>query len=362
MIFRYIISFCLLSFSLRAQSVFDSVYVVKTAQVYFATGQAEVFPEFQPALDSLAVFFEAHPSARKIRITAHTDSVGAAGMNLGLSQRRAAALRISLNRRGIPPEKIETVFFGENRPEAQNATEAGRQQNRRATLEVVAAVPMVDFAGQVQDKNTGQGVRATVHFSTKTRRDSIETDTVGHYAVRLPKDSVVKIEAIAVGYFFQSQMQRIYGTPEMIARMKKSPPVLALAPAKAGEKAVLNNLFFVGDQAILLRTSEPELPKVLKFMQLNPSIRIEIAGHINRPGVSPEKLDQFNWQLSVNRAKLVYNYLLEHNIPAERMTFKGYGNSEMLFPHPSATAEQQEQNRRVEIRVLNQQSARRTKP
>ena len=43
--------------------------------------------------------------------------------------------------------------------------------------------------------------------------------------------------------------------------MKKSPPVLALAPARAGEKAILNNLFFVGDQAVLLKTSEPELPK-----------------------------------------------------------------------------------------------------
>ena len=116
---------------------------------------------------------------------------------------------------------------------------------------------------------------------------------------------------------------------------------------------MLRDLFFVGNEAILLKVSEPELPKVLRFLQINPTLQIEIAGHINRPGVKPEKLSAWEWDLSVNRAKLVYDYLLENGIPATRLRYKGYGNSEMLFPDLGSTEEQQQQNRRVEVRVLS---------
>ena len=118
-----------------------------------------------------------------------------------------------------------------------------------------------------------------------------------------------------------------------------------------GEVADIENLYFVGDQAILLPKSEPELPKILKFMEINPKIKVEIAGHINLPNQGPVPENTCQFKLSVRRAKLVYDYLIDKGINPERIQYKGYGNSKMRFPM-GVTAEQQAQNRRVEIMIL----------
>ena len=125
-----------------------------------------------------------------------------------------------------------------------------------------------------------------------------------------------------------------------------------LPPAKVGETAVLRDLFFVGDEDVLLQVSEPELPKILKFMQINPDLKIEIGGHINGPGLIMENEPAWRRSLSERRAKTVYQYLLKHGIPAERMTCKGYMNTRMLFPKPNGEKEA-EQNRRVEIKIID---------
>ncbi|MBL7798783.1 MAG: OmpA family protein [Saprospiraceae bacterium] len=334
-----------------AQSVFDSLRVAHRAEVFFAFGKHNLDSTATATLDSFAGAWKANSNSYLVRITAHTDSVGSIVNNTALSQRRANAVRDALAQRGVPESQTRISYFGENLPVTENDTEEGRQRNRRATLELQTAIPMSPYFGKVTDKNTGEGIAATVHFSTRTRRDSVLTDSAGHFAVRLPKDSVVKTEVYAAGYFFESALKKILGTPEMLRRMQAEPLVIALPRAASGEKVAIKNFYFVGNEAILLKTSEPELPKVLKFMQVNPEIRIEIAGHINNPFKTPEQLEKWEWSLAVNRAKLVYDYLRRSGVAAERMTYKGYGNTEMLFPLPSATAEQQEQNRRVEIRV-----------
>ncbi len=336
--------------TVSAQSIFDSLYAAKSAEVYFAFGKADLTTEAGAVLDSLVASLKAEPRYLRIRITAHTDSIGSPAANEALSKRRAAAVRSKLLQRGLGDAQIEIAGFGERRPIAENSTEEGRQRNRRATLDVITAVPMATFAGQVKDRDTGKGVEATITFRSKTREDSIRTDTTGFYSVRLPKDSVLKIEAIAPNYFFQTTTAKIYGSPELYQKYKVSPDIV-LPPANVGEKAVLRDLFFVGDEAILLKVSEPELPKVLKFMQINPDLKVEIAGHINGPGLVMAREPEWRRGLSERRAKLVYDYLLKNGIPAERLTYKGYMNTQMLIPNPKNEKES-EQNRRVEIRVV----------
>jgi outer membrane protein OmpA-like peptidoglycan-associated protein len=143
---------------------------------------------------------------------------------------------------------------------------------------------------------------------------------------------------------------KIFGSPELYKKYKVNPDIV-LSPAKVGETAVLRDLFFVGDEAILLKVSEPELPKILKFMQLNPDLKVEIAGHINGPNLVMRNEPLWRQSLSERRAKVVYDYLLKNGIPAGRMTWKGYMNTQMLFPNPKSEQES-EQNRRVEIRVV----------
>ena len=341
---------CGLSAILPAQSLFDSLYSASYVEVFFSTGKADLNAEALTTLDSIAQFFSQNERFRLLRITAHTDSIGEKDNNESLAARRAMAVRKALVQRGVADEKIQTRAFGERSPVMTNSTESGRQRNRRATVEAVLSVPMTTFKGQIKDRETGKGVQALVNFRSKTRMDSTRTDSTGHYHVRLPKDSIVKVEAVAKNYFFEDFTTRIFGSPELYKKYKINTDI-ELPPAKPGEKAVLRNLFFVGDQAILLKMSEPELPKILKFMQVNPELRVEIAGHINKPGKPIPEPDPGEMDLSINRARVVHDYLLRNGIPAERLRFKGYGNSEMMFPH-ALSPKESEQNRRVEIRVL----------
>lgn len=335
--------------AVSSQSVFDSLYPARSAEVYFAFGKSDLTPEAGAVLDSMVANLKAEPRYLRIRITAHTDSVGTPAANEALSKRRAASVRDKLLQRGLGDARIEMGGFGKSRPVASNATEEGRQKNRRATLEIMVAVPMSTFAGRVKDRESGKGVEAMVAFRTKTREDSIRTDSMGYYSVRLPKDSVVKMEAVAPGFFFQTITARIFGSPELYRKYKISPDI-ELPPARVGETAVLRNFFFVGDEAVLLKVSEPELPKVLRFMQVNPTLKVEIAGHINGPGLVMKNEPLWRQSLSERRAKIVYEYLVKNGVPAQRMTFKGYMNTQMLFPQPKNDQEA-EQNRRVEIRV-----------
>lgn len=339
-----------LSVTLQAQSLFDSLYSASYVEVYFVTGKADLNAEALGILDSMARLFTTNERFRLLRITAHTDSIGEKGNNESLATRRAAAVRAALVQRGVAAEKIQTRAYGERSPVMPNSTESGRQRNRRATVEAVLAVPMTTFKGQIRDRDTGKGIEALVSFRSKTRMDSTRTDSTGNYAVRLPKDSVVKVEAVAKKYFFEDFTTRIFGSPELYKKYKINTDI-ELPPAKPGEKAVLRNLFFVGDQAVLLKMSEPELPKILKFMQINSDLQVEIAGHINKPGKPVPEPEPDEMALSINRARVIYDYLLKNGVTAERLRFKGYGNSEMMFPN-AVSPKESEQNRRVEIRVL----------
>ena len=87
-------------------------------------------PELQKAVE----FAKRYPG-RKISIEGHTDNVGNAKYNQGLSERRAAAVKEYLLKNGVSGgERITTVGYGQTKPIADNATANGRFQNRRVEL------------------------------------------------------------------------------------------------------------------------------------------------------------------------------------------------------------------------------------
>jgi outer membrane protein OmpA-like peptidoglycan-associated protein len=98
--------------------------------VNFDTGKATIRPESIPRLDSLLEFMTYKKSAR-IEISGHTDNVGRPQLNKSLSERRAQAVRDFLVKEGIEESRIEAVGCGDEQPITTNATEDGRQKNRR---------------------------------------------------------------------------------------------------------------------------------------------------------------------------------------------------------------------------------------
>jgi len=102
-------------------------------EVFFDTASAEIKPESFRDLD-LAVNLMQRNEMVRGTIEGHTDDRGTEAFNLGLSQRRAASVRQYLIDKGVPASRLESVGYGESRPEADNATPEGRAQNRRVVL------------------------------------------------------------------------------------------------------------------------------------------------------------------------------------------------------------------------------------
>jgi outer membrane protein OmpA-like peptidoglycan-associated protein len=113
--------------------------VLTLGDVLFDVDRAELKAGAISDLTRLADLL-AGDSERGVLIEGHTDSTGPAQHNDELSRQRAEAVASVLIRDGISPLRIKTQGFGSSSPLATNATEAGRQQNRRVEIVVLDAV------------------------------------------------------------------------------------------------------------------------------------------------------------------------------------------------------------------------------
>ena len=102
--------------------------------VRFAFDSADVLPDTKPMLANLGRALQSPQLAPyRIRIEGHTDSVGGAAYNLGLSTRRAESVKRYLTQHfDIEPERLVTIGRGEQEPLTSNGTSEGRRKNRRA--------------------------------------------------------------------------------------------------------------------------------------------------------------------------------------------------------------------------------------
>lgn len=107
--------------------------VVTFGDVLFDTGKAELRSGSLRNLQQLADFLRDNPE-RKIRVEGFTDSVGSDAFNLTLSERRARAVALALQRLGVAPERIVSAGYGKGFPVASNASAESRQLNRRVEV------------------------------------------------------------------------------------------------------------------------------------------------------------------------------------------------------------------------------------
>jgi len=102
--------------------------------IYFDFASASIRPESEPVLEEIADALQRNPSW-KLSIEGHTDKIGNDAYNLGLSDRRAAAVKQALAERyKIAGSRLTTAGFGASRPKEPNDTLEGRARNRRVEL------------------------------------------------------------------------------------------------------------------------------------------------------------------------------------------------------------------------------------
>jgi len=119
-----------------------------------------------------------------------------------------------------------------------------------------------------------------------------------------------------------------------------------LIPITHGSITKLDDIYFAGGLAVILEESMPRLKRLKDFLLLNPTISIEVQGHVNDEGGNSLS----SQRLSKKRAKRILEYLIESGIEPERLTAVGYGNTKPIYPKPE-TEEQKEANRRVEVKI-----------
>ena len=91
---------------------------------------------------------------------------------------------------------------------------------------------------------------------------------------------------------------------------------------------LIDNIFYEFDKATLTAESEASLDELIKLLNLNPNVTIELSSHCDYKGS-----DRYNIRLSQARAESVVNYLIKGGIEAERLTAKGYGEEKPKIVH-----------------------------
>lgn len=204
-----------------------------------------------------------------------------------------------------------------------------------------------NFSGKTFDDDSVP-ISATISVLGKngdTITKAVSNKTTGDYDFATP---------LQIG----GQYTLMYYTPNSFFDMKSFNPTtkkkdtveykpVILPTLKENKIYKLKNILFYGDSAGFLLQSFPTLEMLYAILIIHNKMTIRIEGHINAPGYS---YDINN--LSKRRAQAVYDYLVNKGITKERLSTIGFGGKYPICANP-ANDIQEQQNRRVEIRVLS---------
>ncbi|MEQ9422772.1 MAG: OmpA family protein [Cyclobacteriaceae bacterium] len=201
------------------------------------------------------------------------------------------------------------------------------------------------LTGRVMDSETNEFISAELELfelASGALVSKVNSDDVdGTYLVVLSEGGEYGIYITAPGYIYKNVnfnfVQKPLNEPEVLD--------IYLDPIKKGVKTVLNNIFFDYDKYDLKEKSITELGEVVKFLNANPGISIEVGGHTDDVGS-----DVYNKELSQKRAQSVVDYLVSNGVAADRILSKGYGSDDPIAPNDND--ENRAQNRRIEFKIL----------
>ncbi len=210
----------------------------------------------------------------------------------------------------------------------------------------VRTVRLTILKGTITDALSEEPIEASIELYDNEKDELIATmssnKSTGRYLVSLPSGKNYGIAVRAEDYLFYSEN---FDIPETTAYQEVTKDIV-LSRVGIGSRIVLRNIFFDYGAATLRETSFSELNRLVALMQAYPRMKIEIGGHTDNHGSLG-----FNTTLSENRAKAVVDYLIEHGISKDMLTYKGYAFTEPIATND--TDEGRQQNRRVEFKVIS---------
>jgi len=145
-----------------------------------------------------------------------------------------------------------------------------------------------------------------------------------------------------------------YAPDRKVLIITQSTTDLDINKVAVNETVTLNNIFFEGGLPDILPASMPELQNLIEFLNTNKSVHIQIEGHVCCKGMTTSNTGPYSNDIDLSklRAKAVYTYLAAKGIAKDRMKFEGFGTTRPKV-YPANTEDDQQANRRVEIRILS---------
>jgi len=205
--------------------------------------------------------------------------------------------------------------------------------------------PVVLVYGKVINSKNSQPLDATISYNSLS--DNVEVGTAksnsfdGKYKIILPYGKKYSFQANNSGYYSISN----YLDLSEISEYKEMNIDIEMKPIEIGETIRLNNIFFDFNESTLSPESYMELDRVVKLLNENPNIEIELSGHTDNVGS-----DEYNDNLSLNRASSVAKYIILKGVNSQRIISKGYGKKSPVASNDSEEGRQL--NRRVEFTIL----------
>jgi len=232
-------------------------------------------------------------------------------------------------------------WFGEN---SFNLNVSGDVIFRRFERSLPLEAKKRAFEIVIADSETEEGVAAEVLIRNLNRDEtivfSIEDVKNGKVTAMLREGDEYEFTIRgAQGYSFHNQVVDL-------GKQESSTLTAELVPLKEQTSIRLNNINFGTNSAELSSESFPELDRVITLLKDNPNIVIEIAAHTDNVGNAG-----YNLLLSEKRAQAVVRYLLDFEVPSERIVAKGYGLTKPMVPNTSD--ENRALNRRVEFKIID---------
>jgi len=286
----------------RAQD-YDTLYV------HFEFDKSVLSEKGKQSIDSFFSKVMLAGFIKNINLTGHCDSLGNDDYNDSLSVMRVFAIKEYLYTKGATDRLItEQRGYGKRRPLYENSSDENRLLNRRVEI-ILKSIPKVRTAAAPAPEPVKQ------------------TQTVAKKTAPKPPPP-------------PKQFDKIYDFVRDV-------------DTKEGDSIVLKNLNFIGGRHYPIQSSFSTLEELLQVMRDVPSLNIEIQGHIccEVNGGDGIDTDTNTRDLSIQRAKFVYDYLKGNGVGVDRMMYTGFGSSRKLFVQELNEA-QQLANRRVEIKII----------
>jgi outer membrane protein OmpA-like peptidoglycan-associated protein len=200
--------------------------------------------------------------------------------------------------------------------------------------------------GKVFDASDNHNLRARCELvdleSGATFFQSFSDSISGEFLISIPVNNNYMLNVSRMGYLFFSENFSLKNTFQADQPYLKDVP---LQPIRIGSTVILRNVFYETDSFDLKKESTLELDKVVRLLETNPTLRIEISGYTDNVGNQT-----YNQVLSENRARTVARYILSAGFAADRVVYKGYG---MTLPISSNDSEEgRARNRRTELKII----------